>query len=264
MKFSVLVPTCLATALALLTACGGGDEIDGAQWVSKGTIVDESGAGIGGVTVAVTLDRTYSTTTDASGNYTLDLPKSYNFPTYFSGIATKQGILPKPVLFTYKNERLSFTNRVTSRALLDSDVLFPASLNVVHLGDSNYAGTSNSQFQFPSASGTVWLDKATLDAEQKSKYSQLCIHFYAKGIERGEGDSGQSLISLSKNGQPGTYIVEGLPVTSSDGSYSQISRCFSLSSFQAADIVQVQINSQANSGGDYDDFELIAVTGLLK
>ena len=251
------------TVLAALVGCGGGgDGIDGAVWTSKGSLVNESGAGIADAVVSVTLDRTYSATTDASGNYELKLPQAYAFPTHFSGLASKTGILPKPVFFSYQNGKLSFTSKTTTRALTESDIIFQSSMNVVHLGDSNYGGAANSQFQFPNATGIVWSESATLSAGQKAKYSQLCINFYAKGIDERPSGS-RNTISISKNGQQGTYIVRELSATNSDGSYSVLNECFSLATFQAQDLVRVQLNSMPRSG-DYDDFEFIAVTGILK
>ncbi len=251
-------------ALLSLSACGGGgDDIDGPTWVNKGTLLDETGAGISGATVLVTLDKTYSTTTDSNGHYELKLPRDYAYPTHFSGLASKQGIVPQPVFFHYINGQMSFTNQITSRRVTDSDILFQSSMKVIHLGDSNYAGTSNSQFQFPNASGTAWSENATLSADQRAKYSKLCVNFYAKGIDD-NSPNGQSTLSISNNGQMGSYQLQEIPITSRDGSYNVINFCFPLQAFHAQDIIRVQLNSLPDSKNDYDDFEFIAVTGVLK
>ncbi|QIL83449.1 carboxypeptidase regulatory-like domain-containing protein [Diaphorobacter sp. HDW4A] len=256
--------TALSTTLMFLTACGGGsDGIDGAVWVNKGQVVDAGGTGINDVNVSVVLDKTYSATTDTSGNYELRLPKEYAYPTHFSGLATKQGIVPYPVFFTYESGKLSFINKTTTRAVQESDILFQSSMKVIHLGDSNYTGSSNSQFQFPNATGTVWSETATLSAAQSAKYTQLCISFFAKGIDD-NSPNGQSTLSLSRNGQPGTYINQSIPPTQRDGSYSAINNCFSLQTFKAEDVIRVQLNSLPATSGDFDDFEFIAVTGVLK
>ncbi|WP_027016169.1 peptidase associated/transthyretin-like domain-containing protein [Comamonas composti] len=251
------------TLMALLAGCGGEDEIQGPVWVSKGNFSDESGSGIADARISVELDRTYSATTDAYGNYQLRLPKDYNYPEHFSGLALKDGILPKPVLFSYKNAMLSFNNKVTSRPTKESDVIFQSSLKVTHLGDSNYGGTVNSQFQLSQAQATYWFDSFTFSEVQKSKYSRLCLSFYVKGLQRMSGNA-QSTISVSKNGQPGSYVVSPLMPSNADGSYTRTSDCFSLALFQAQDVIRVQVNSLANSGGDFDDFEFIAMTGTLE
>ena len=207
--------------------------------------------------------HTLSATTDSNGNYTLNLPQDYAYPPHFSGLATKSGIVPKPVFFDYENGRMSFSEKTTTRLVKESDILFPSSMKVIHLGDSKYAGASNAQFQFPNATGTYWFETATLSAEQKSKYSELCISFYAKGIDDNSPKE-QSILSVSLNGQAGTYNNYEVPPTARDGSYTIVNHCFSLQGFNAQDAIQAQLNSLPDSKNDFDDFEFIAVTGVLK
>lgn len=258
-----LLAACLLAGVTL-AACGGGEDeqVDGPAWVIQGRVVDASGAGVGGATVSVALDKTYTASTGADGAYELKTPREYAYPAYLSGIVSKAGYLPKPLLLSYANGLLAASANISTRPTTDADLLFASGLAVTHLGDSNFSGSVNSQFQTPTASGTHWFDKATLSAGQKAKYSRLCVSFHAKGVQ--SGTNVQDLVSISRNGEAGTYLVQAMPATDASGAYSVVNHCFSLATFAAQDLLQVQINSMQTSPGDYDDFEFIAVTGLLQ
>lgn len=254
---------CLALSLAL-SGCMGDDndnDIDGPVWTVNGAVKDAEGKPVADAEVSVTLDRAYIGKTNSNGEYSFDLPKNYSFPEHFSGLVNKAGYLPKPLLFGYANQQLSHQKLIETRPLTGADLLFPASLEVIHLGDSYYGGAVNSQFQFPNASGKYWLDSAVLSAEQKAAYRQLCISLHAKGIDERTTDN--NVLSLSKNGAVGSYMLQDMAATDQAGAYTEQQYCFNLDRFAANDRIQVQLNSSPKNG-DYDDFEFIAVTGLLK
>ncbi len=255
---------CLSICMAI-TACGGGDElgIDGKPaFVNSGKWVDQSGNPIAGATVSVQLDRVYAVVTDASGSFELKIPRDYAYPQYFAGSISKAGFIPSPILFEFNGQSQSSSvqgKSVSTRATTDADVVYMSGIGVTHLGDDSFAGSANSQLQL-SASGTFWIDKFVISPAQKSKYNQLCIFMLARGVQSANNDD---LISLSKNGAPGTYLVNRLLDSDPGGAYSQLSSCFSLADFAAGDTVQLQINSGNKRGSDYDDFEFTNVLGLL-
>ena len=255
---------CFAIGIAI-AACGGGGEsgIDGnPAFVTSGKWVDQSGNPIAGATVAVQLDKLYAVTTDASGGFELKIPQDYAYPRYFAGSISKTGFLPSPIFFEFNGQSQTSSAQgksVSTRATTDADVVYASGIGVTHLGDDSFAGSANSQLQI-AASGTFWIDKFVISPEQKAKYNQLCVSIVARGVQ---SSSREDLISLSKNGAPGTYLVSTLGDSDADGAYSQLSNCFSLSSFAAGDTIQLQINSGNKRGSDYDDFEFINVLGLL-
>lgn len=249
---------CAAVALA---ACGGGEgnSLDGPVWVTSGQVVDLSGAPVSGATVAVELDRVYSTTSDANGRFTLKTPRDYRYPEYFAGYTQKSGHMPGQIFFRYQSGNLASSASgasVRTPVATAEDVFLPAGVSVVHLGDDNFGGAVNSQFQ-KRAQGIVWEDFFNLPTPT----SQVCVSFFAKGVET--GSRLDNAVSISNDGRPGTFQVLDLSDSPSDGSYRDQTHCFSLSGYQTGDRVRVAINSGANTGGDYDDFEFVGVTAKL-
>ncbi|WP_230660907.1 carboxypeptidase-like regulatory domain-containing protein [Psychrobacter sp. I-STPA10] len=257
----------ILSAMAL-TACGGGGDGGGEKeiipvipvqpkntWAIKGTVVDSNGNGLAGANVQLVMDREYNETTKADGSYTLYLPKQYKYPKHFAGVVTKQDYVPTTIVFTSTNNQPTIkTKSAPIRVVEDFDILFPASLQVHHLGDSNYTGSENSQFQYLNAHGKQWSATAKLSAAQKAKYNQLCIQGSYKGIQR----PNEIIVS---NG-----TVNKVSITSDTdplGGYSELENCVSIDEFKANEELTLSIKS-VYSQGDYDDFEFVNVRGVLK
>ncbi|ENX12240.1 hypothetical protein F895_03167 [Acinetobacter sp. CIP 64.2] len=273
MKYSIL--SVLVGSL-LLVGCGGGGSntegrIDGAVWKTSGKIVDEKGSPIANADISVRLGKvTYATKSHDDGTYNLETPKEYNYPSTFAGIIKKDGYMPSTLLFSYSNGALAKdVNSANPKLPLirESDVIFFQGLDIIHLGDDSFQGSSNSQLQVPSQ-GKVWLDTFKFTSNLKNKYDQICINMTARGINS-QGNQGQPSndnISLSEDGKVGTYIVQILKDSDISGAFTNISHCFSLSTFalnkNSDSTIRLQINSQPASG-DYDDFEMINVVGTL-
>lgn len=250
----------LGCAGAALAACGGGegDALDGPVWITSGQVVDLNGAPVSGATVGVELDRVYSSSTDSNGRFTLRTPRDYNYPEYFAGYAQKAGHMPGQIFFQYQSGNLASSASgasVTTPVATAEDVFLPAGVSVVHLGDDSFGGAVNSQFQ-KRAQGIYWEDYFTLAAAA----SEACVSFFAKGVET--ETRLDNVISISKNGQPGTFQVLDLRDSPTNGSYENQTHCFSLNGYQVGDRIRVAINSGIEYG-DYDDFEFVGVTAKL-
>lgn len=252
----------LVCSAVFLVACGGGGGDDGLEdpvWVTEGQVVDTNGVPVSDATVAVELDRLYSTSTDSSGRFTLRTPRNYNYPEYFAGYAQKVGYVPGQIFFWYQGGNLASSaagRAVSTPAATTQDVILPTGVNVIHLGDDNFAGSANSQFQKRSL-GLYWEDHFNLTTATSS----MCVSFYAKGIETRSRTN--NVVSISNNGQPGTFQVADLIDSPASGSYEKQTHCFSLQGFQAGDRIRVAINSGIASNGDYDDFEFLGVAAKL-
>ena len=250
-----------------MTACGGGEGsgVDGnPAFVTSGKWVDGAGAPIAGALVQVELDKVYSTVTGGDGAFTLKTPQNYGYPRYFAGSISKLGYLPTPIFF--ESNGTSFSSSVQGKAVAtrtstEADVVFSTGIGVTHLGDDSFSGGANSGLQLV-ASGLVWLEKFALTGSQKQKYKTLCVQMLARGVQ---SISSKDYVSISLNGQPGTYEVQQMSDSDPAGSFSAQQYCFGITRFAADSIIQVQINSGNDDGrrSDRDDFEFTNVLGQL-
>lgn len=263
-----------ALCLIVLVACGGGGggSSSDAGWKITGTVVDDAGAAVPDAAVTVTLDPstgsagdrggTYTARTDANGGYQLTLPQNTSFPPYFSGVVESPGKIPAPVFFEYENGVVTWDDTTTLSPVQDGDVVLPSTPHITHLGDSNYDGSINSQFQLRYASGTFVTESIVLDAERKARYSQLCVSMHAKGINPWP-EAVRTSLALTQQGSADPAIVRALPSTNEDGSYSLLRECFSLSAFAAGTVLDLHVRSGLN-GSEYDDFEFISLLATFR
>ena len=151
-------------------------------------------------------------------------------------------------------------------------MLFLKGLTIVHLGDEDFGGAENSQLQVPT-SGLFWRDSFKLTAVQKANFTTFTVTLYARGIQSGAPKSYCDLIGLGNNVDAnGALTGTGnaqlkLMATATDGSFTEIKHTFLLSGLTAGVVAHLEILSGkicSTSGADYDDFEIVAVTGELK
>ncbi len=238
-------------------------QIDGEVWVVKGRVQDADNRYVENAKVSVVLDNIeYSTKTDKNGEYGLKLPKDFKYPEYLSGVIHAEGYKPKTLLLSYEDKTLFVdeeSNSPTIHKLQEHDVIFFNGLKVIHLGDDSFSGSANSQFQVK-AQDIVWKDSFTYSAAKKAKYDEICISLMGKGIQ---SSSSKDTISLSRNGEAGTFVTQGLKDSAESGIYSNIEHCFSLQSFNADEQIELRIQS-GNASNGYDDFEIINIEGAFK
>lgn len=267
----------VALCALVLGACGGGGGGGGdSGWKITGTVADDAGAPLPDAQVTITLDLpadggsagpgsqggTYVARTDVKGKYQLTLPQNASLPPYFSGIVEMPGKVPEPVFFEYGNGVVTWNDNTTLNPVQEGDVIFPSTPRVTHLGDSNYGGSINSQFQLRYASGTMATESVILDAERKARYTQLCVSMHAKGINPWP-EAMRSSLALTQQGSAASSVVRVLPSTNEDGSYSQLRECFPLLPFSAGTVLDLQVRSGL-SEIEYDDFEFIGLRATFE
>ena len=273
--------------LAILTACGGGGGGSGSSaggaapaqsLTASGQVTDASnGAVISGAQVDIPLqasDPTGNSGTD--GKYSLTLPNN-GLPQFLVATVNKDGYLPGTLFFEYVNGQLKPLNAGSNNAVLvpiqPKHVIFLNGLSVTHLGDGDFGGTANSQLQVPLStvgSGLLWDDDSfTLTSTQRTSYNFLTVTLYARGVESGTPNFYCDQIVLGNSIEPTGKVTgeaQSLKVSAVDGSFTQITHTFPLNSLAADAVAHLQILSGkqcVNTASDYDDFEIVSVTGEL-
>ena len=273
--------------LAILTACGGGGgggsgTTGGApaqSLTASGQVTDAStGAAIPGAQVDIPLqasDPTGNSGTD--GKYSVSLPNN-GLPQFLVATVNKANYLPGTLFFEYVNGQLQPLNTGSNDAALvpiqSKHVLFLNGLSVTHLGDDIFGGAANSQLQAPLStvgSGLLWDDDSfTLTATQRTSYNFLTVTLYARGVESGTPKFYCDQIVLGNSIDPTGKVTGATPqalnVSAPDGSFTQISHTFPLTSLAADTVAHLQILSGkqcGNSASDSDDFEIVSIIGEL-
>lgn len=260
---SIIDPTPNTTNQPLVGVCAYGSTppqpCDPNSLIIGGRTFDASNKSISGVTISfVENGITYSTTSDSLGTWALaapiaNLPTSIALTLYDNPSYVPQVLTMNTPGATSAAAGVSRYNTVALAANGPQYAIVEVAPTVHHLGDSNYTGSANSQFQYPSAQGTSFT--ATFAVQSASlAYAHATIDFSAKGIECPD--------TLSING--GAPYVLG--PSASDGSYSTYSIPVSPNVFSSGGNA-IRINSVNYGGpgngvcanGDYDDFEFANV-----
>ena len=217
-------------------------------------------------------DANPSVNSGADGAYLLSLLKS-ELPTNFVGTVGKAGYLPGTVFFKYVGGQLqpsaAGSNNVALVPLVQgADVVFPAGLTIVHVGDGTFEGPANTQFQVP-VSGLSWNDNFTPTPLQIATYTKLRVTLFARGVETTGLTAYCNEIVLGDNligGNISGGERQPLTATAVDGSFTQITFTFNLPTNTSGAPVHLQILSGKkcdNAASDNDDFEVVSVVGKL-
>ena len=268
--------------LAILTACGGGGGggssagggAPAQSLTASGQVTDASNGGfVSGAQVDMPLQASNPTgNSGTDGKFSLSLPNN-GLPRFLVATVNKDGYVPGTLFFEYVNGQLQPLNTGSNNAALvplqSNDVLFLNGLSVTHLGDGDFGGPANSQLQAP-LSGLTWNDNFTLSTAQRTLYTALTVTLYARGVESGTPKFYCDQIVLGNSIDPTGNVTGATPqalnVSATNGSFTQISHTFPLNSLAADAAAHLQILSGkqcGNSASDYDDFEIVSVTGEL-
>jgi hypothetical protein len=231
-------------------------QCDATTVMVAGTVKDEKGAGVKGLTAAATNNGTkYTSVTDANGNYALKIPGSSTLPTHFSiDIYDTAGLYnPSAISFSQSGSTNRFDGNATVNSIAGTPTLLSIELvpDVHHIGDSNYAGAANSEFQYPNAEGTSYSRTFTVSATQKT-YTGATLRFLAKGVECKD----EILINQKSLGT--------LDPSDPNGNYTQYSVAFNPSVLVQGANNTIQIVSRSCSSSDLDDFEFNNVQIVFK
>lgn len=202
-----------------------------------GKVTDDNDNPLSGVKVILPFpDRNITTVTDNEGNYDLKIDQNISFPVLVT--ASKDGYVPisKNV---YKNDDLTkYEEDFKLVKKTDDVVILDKSLH--HLGDDNYGGNINSQFQAKSE-GVKYKKEFNLSDEFLNNYSQFTLTLYAKGLQYEN--------PLYING----HLITQLDNSPQDGSFGKLSVSIPKEYLKNNNVIE--IDSVQNNSSDYDDFE---------
>lgn len=266
MRLTSLVYTLVA---GLITACGGGDDTSApvaANRISiQGKVTDQAGDAVSGAEVGlVTRDGIINAISDNSGNFDLRAPvtasSSAAFPTVY---INKVGYQPFAINYTSLSGGNIYQGSA-SLTILGSNQSAPnLGYLVHHVGNDEYNGAANSQFQRNTEGTTVQLKIEDFDAKLISGFKTARITLLLKGVEPVSNGCEDDIIlsQVSADGAFGANITMKLRPSPIDGSYGADSYSLSLAGFEVGKNTFVAIRSQPSCTGtdNYDDFEFTKV-----
>jgi hypothetical protein len=236
-----------ATLMVQMCAYAGSttEPCDSGTALVSGVALDSSQSPVAGATVAIVNNgTTYSTKTDATGLFSLQSPAS-TLPDHF--VANVYDGVHAPATLTFNQVAASNVygaGTVNLASVTAARIPLELTPTVHHLGDGNFGGSANSQFQFPTAEG-LSVDYPFQLTSASLAYASATFSITAKGIECPD--------TLAVNGT----VLSTFDPTPSDGSYALASGNVPMGLLRLGANV-VTIASHPCSGSDYDDFEITA------
>ena len=207
----------------------------------SGQVTDsEDSQPVSGIKINIPLiEGSESTSSGTDGSYSLSIPEE-QLPSSFAVIASGEGYVPVSKNVS-KNDSNQYTVDFVLEEIPPDMVILEIEPTVHHIGDGNFSGAINSQFQ-AGVEGTSYTTTFEVNNFHLS-FSRAEISLFARGLENSN--------PLSIN----SSFVGNLSYSPGDGSFATMIRSFD------ADLLTVgsntlEINSAQNSDdGDYDDFE---------
>ena len=179
-------------------------------------------------------DENITTLTNENGDYNLSIDENISFPVLVT--AYKDGYLPESKNI-FKQDTTNYKIDFQLKPQND-EIVIDKSLH--HLGDDNYGGTINSQFQAKSE-GIVYTKEFNLSNEFLNTYKNAILSFYMKGAQYNN--------PLYINGK----LITSLNNSPDDGSFGVYSVKIPISDLKNQNILKIE--SSTNGSSDYDDFE---------
>lgn len=217
------------------------------------TVVDENMVAIAGAQVSIYAENCrFSDLTDSNGKYHITVPLRKLPATGFMSLSiVKQDYLPENVTYpapltantTYdsQQETLALTGCPTCL-----DVGGYKSSELFHLGDDNYNGAANSQFQKATDGVEVQFELAGAE-----NYSKLKLSFEAKGLQISRFENPSSVqFSSGAEMTVEEFIGED---SAEDGGYTAYS--IVIANNQATNGIKFLTRNHGTEGSDYDDWE---------
>ena len=215
-------------------------------------VKDASGNGLAGVQVAMyAAGERYADVTNAAGEYQLEVPVA-DLPRsgFISMSLIKQGYIPYNSCYKAPLQGGEiYGNDVDGLALSpcpDCLVLGEKSSDLWHLGDDNYGGPENSQFQ-KTTDGTELI----IPIQQGVDAEQLRITFQVKGIQPSHFEMKSNVQFLSGGEVVSTQFIE--EDSALDGSFSTYT--MTVRSTNAITGFRFATDNHGTPGSDYDDWE---------
>jgi hypothetical protein len=209
--------------------------------ILTGRVRDAEGEPLEGVNVAVSLrQQTFDTLTDTDGDFELTLPGE-NLPNNFLVLLTRDDLLPQGLNVNYDDETILIVN--TNLVPATSDFYVVGEVDALtHLGNDEYTGSINSQFQ-KSTDGIHYQTSFNLTPAQASA-NDVELRLLAKGLQRDN--------PLIVNDQRIGFLNQ----SATSGAFSET--VFPIPNALLATNNTLQIESHYD-GSDYDDFEFARI-----
>ena len=191
-----------------------------------------------------TFDAVIRDVTDESGAYALCV-QSDLIPDNFLVAATREGYVPLTESVTQDGSSLQLIDLTLSPQTEDI-VVIEVDPIVHHLGDDNFNGQINGQFQRRSEGSLYQATFVLSDAQFAAQAAELV--FYAKGVQA------DNPVSINEQ------LVGTIPQSPADGSFSEVTLDVPMALFdQASELQLIEIESVRSSSSffsrDIDDFE---------
>ncbi len=240
---------------ARLELCGvsgnrPGHDCDQNNVTLYGSVIDNLQRPIPGATVSIVNNGfVYSQLTDGNGNYVLKTPVATLPPTFAYAISKSGATSYVPVAFGTAKGATTYIAAGTDAVLKEpGDIYTVVEVEPIvhHLGDDNYGGDINSQFQL-GAQGTTFAKSFTVNPGSLA-YGRATITLLVKGSQLAN--------TIEVNGKS----VGVLPVSPADGSFGAVIATVDTVSFFVAGTNTVVLRSARNAANtDYDDFEFVNI-----
>ena len=165
--------------------------------------------------------------------------------------ASKAGYTPSAMNLPIEDLKRGVVREIRLEPVRDTVIAIEEDPEVHHLGDNDFGGRINSQFQKESE-GTVLRAEFRLSADQHGALGDLAaVVMLAKGLQA------QNIIRIN-----GNEVPRHLNRSPSDGSFGEVGAGFDASWLRIG-VNVLEIESRVSSGSDHDDFEIVNVRILL-
>lgn len=205
-----------------------------------GKVVDSNNNSLSDATISLTLpEKEITSITDENGNYSFKTKE--NIPSTIALTASLNGYTNKATNI-YINSQNEFNNDfILTQGL--SEVV-DIDNNLYHLGDDNYGGAVNSQFQ-SNTNGIEYTNNFELNNEFL-QYDQATLEVFVKGSQDSINNGLPNYISINN------IIVGSMGDSPEDGSFEKVFINFPISYLNEGNNIVKIISSEGNT---YDDFE---------
>ncbi len=211
---------------------------------------DETGLPIADALVRVDSDSgdLVETRTASDGTFALE-PK---FDADFVAVtASRSGYTPSAMNLPIEDLERGVVREIRLDPVRDTVIALEEDPEVHHLGDNDFGGRINSQFQ-KASEGTLLRAEFVLSPDQHRALGDLAgVALLAKGLQTG------NIIRIN-----GKEVPRRLDRSPSDGSFGEFAAAFDAAWLRDG-VNTIEIESQVSSGTDHDDFEIVNIRVLL-
>jgi len=216
-----------------------------------GIVLDaQTGQPIEGALVRIDSDRgdLVESRTDSSGAFAMEPEFEADF---VAVTASKPGYTPHALNLPIEDLERGVVREIRLEPIRDTVIALEDEPEVHHLGDNDFGGRINSQFQKESEGITLSAEFTLTDAQHAALGDVAAVTLLAKGLQA------ENIVSIN-----GRELPQRLSRSPSDGSFGQRTLGFDASWLREGPNT-LEIESVVSSGRDHDDFEVVNIQILL-